>query len=1133
MEEDATTFREASSFREMVKKKREEVKSISQSTIRRRESDSFTKSRSSTLDGSHSAGLKALSAGKTATTAKPPKKIVSRKSSSGGLNMLQSNAASLPELLGSDGPKLGSKKSLPSLRSHRSQSMSLSSTSDSSSSNVFRPSPTIRPSSSMSKTSVSMSQPSFLDSRSSKVGRITAARSRPVSARRASTKTTGEDDFPKVMAVQIQGQPRPKSASFRQLSASTPTLSERAKETMEGNDEEHSTREEDISCLKKENQPNVPKRVYKPTTENPAPWNGSVKSLNSLGGDGRRTPTMSRAGSANALDRRPDTAKSESRQLFDQGKKGRSSEFVHRESVSKESDASEESLNDTDRRGSQKYPVTPHQLHVYQTLYLDEEELEGSSQNHPYNGPPFYVTQSYKVHTNLVIKDLSLAITKICSSYKVLCTRFWRNEKIVDADVEGLFDNSEWDQMDASRYLSVVATDEYPDLMASKPSTLAAFIRHHVDGLDRLEQPFHILLIREADLPGRKPTNVIVFVAATTVCDENSLAFVAKEILSLYFECARYRVANDSDFQIYSVIGSHTAKEEADDFVDFAYAVSNSRPAHLFWRDICIETVQDMIEGNERDEIENKLRKMTVDVENLRTQVQSVSKRKNELDVELSALKEQRRQMEVEAYEGAETYKDLATGEVIEISKTAKSALIRTVLGEEAVTDNISALLAKHDCNEEIQRHIGHMTLEAFSQISEDQLTLYGMLTKDRRKILALSEYVRNRIKESLQEQTKVKYSLERKIMKLQRELDICNTNVKTSQNSLDANDDMCIRLKLLLNPPNVEVKMFALSFEGQWKTEDPQKELYSLHNFYGFQPLDVDSNVLKNIRAFRDRCRQTHKQRLINLRKNSLHIASGEFSEVSSTEESNSPSDTEDSAIQFAASAISSDSVCLAAFQVMLKHIMGADKYLLGVKTSIRKGGALVGPLSDVMPMRVDLAKKGITFNSLLVSVIKSLRELKKQGSSSPYIVTAKKQGLPERFPVQFEFVTDRESQQWKYAGVNPQEFLPRQQIIPFDAGLEQPVPVEKLWSVDEQCGFDVKLVLIEESERISGGMVYRRDRFDEDKIAKWVGKYQTTLEGIEVGSRDVSISNLISRYYSIVFLNKSEDNLQSSIIK
>ncbi|KAJ3202043.1 hypothetical protein HDU67_000834, partial [Dinochytrium kinnereticum] len=810
----------------------------------------------------------------------------------------------------------------------------------------------------------------------------------------------------------------------------------------------------------------------------------------------------------------------------------RKSSSATREGSAEQSD---ESSIGSDKRRNKRYPITLHQLQIYQTLYLEEEE-DFPTQRIAHQGPPFYISQAYRIFGSILVQDLALAVNKVCSAYKVLCTRFWRNEKIVDGDVEGLFDDVEWDHMEPSRYLRVVESEEYPELAVLKPQTVAKFIRKDTDALDRLERGFQVLLIREPDLPGRKAVNYIVLSVTSAINDEMSTCFIAKEIFSLYFECARYRVSNDSDFQIYSVVSSHSTKEEADDFIDVAYGMTQPpRQGHLFWKEVCVETVQDAIEGPERDDIEAQLRKTLVEVENLRTQVQSLSKRKTEMDNELGTLKEQRRQMEVESFESVESYTDLTTGEVIEISKNAKSALIRTVLGEEAVEDNISALLSKHDVAADIQRNIGHMRLEVFSQITEDQLSIYGLLAKDRRKILALSEYVRNRIKESLQEQAKVKYALERKIMKLQRELDMCASNLKVAQNSLDANDDMGIRLKVLLNPPSVEVRIPALGFEdGQTKSASEHTEEYGYHNLYGFQAVEVDVNVLKNIRRFRDRCRQTHKQRLLNLRKGGTHLAGGggEFSDFSSTEESNPPSEAEDNGALHTPAIISSDSVCLAAFQVMLKHIMGADKFLLGVKTSFRRGGVLVGPLSDIMPLRVDMTKKGVTFNSLLVSAIKGLRELKKQGGAYPYPTAAKRLKLPETFPVQFEFITDRESQQWGYAGMEAGELSPKpNHMMKFDAGLGQPAGVERVWSVDERAGFDVKLVLVEVADGISGGIVYRKDRFDDEKIAKWVQKYQTTLEGIEVGSRDVSISSLISRYYSSVFLNKTEYESQASL--
>ncbi|KAI8851311.1 hypothetical protein BC829DRAFT_387130 [Chytridium lagenaria] len=878
------------SFREMVKKKREEVKAVTSSshTIqqKRRDSESLARSRSSTLI-SKAASQSTLKAPVTmSSNAAPPAKLtkkghqVPRKDNS-GISLLQQAATSWL--------KTGPKKSFPTIRANRSQSMSLGPDASTSSSTTFSPQPST-----------------------------------------------------------------------------------------------------------------VPKRVYKQPPEQPL-WNGSRTNA-AVPTDGKRNPSsLSRAASGNALDRgsRPETPKNgerySSRMSFSESTSKlshriSSADLVKRKSNSTRastSDISDDSSTHSDSRRNKRYPS--------------------------HSGPPFYITQAYRLPGPLNIHDLALAINKVCTSYKVLCTRFWRNEKIVDADVE-----------------------EYPDLAVLKPHTLAKFIKREIDALDRIEKAFQVVLVREPILDGRKQPIAFFVMIATT-------AFRRKRKFNLYFDCAKFRQTNDSDFQI-----------GADDFIDVAYNLPQPRQGHLFWKEMCIETVQDSIDGPERDDIESQLKKILVEVENLRTQVQSLSKRKVEVEAELGTLTVQRRQMEVESFESAER--------VIEISKTAKIALIRTVLGEEAVTDNVSALLAKHEVAQDIQRHIGHMSLEVFSQITEDQL--------DRRKILALSEY-------SLQEQTKVNSNVS---------LICARQTSKTAQKSLDANDDMSIRLKVLLNPPTIDIKDIG--------------DEYGYHNRYGFQPIDVDFNVLKNIRQFRDRCRQTHKQRLLNLRKGNLLGSGGEMSDFSSTEESNPPSEVEDNIVIASAGGISSDSGVPCSFPSDAKTHYGCDCWPI-----IRDHAVTCRP-----------DKEG--------TYLQLSPRLRRSGC--PYATAAKKLKLPETFPIQFEFVTDREMQQFKYVGMEVGEVLPTPYTTRFEIGREQ-ICVEKVWSVDEQACFDVKLVLVEEAETIRGGILYRRDKFDEDKIAKWVSKYQTTLEGIEVGSRDVAISSLISRYYSSVFLNDSQGSLNS----
>jgi flagellar motor switch/type III secretory pathway protein FliN len=673
----------------------------------------------------------------------------------------------------------------------------------------------------------------------------------------------------------------------------------------------------------------------------------------------------------------------------------------------------------------------------------------------------------------------------------------------VDGDVEGQFDDIPWQDIPLSQFVHELDPTEFPMLTTE---TVTALTQSWMSNIHKMDRPFNILVIRKTS-----ETHVI-FICSTAIADELTLSFISKEIFTLYSDCMAKRLIGESEYAITSYLNSLESKEEADDFIDFAYALTPSRKGNNYWKDLCIETVQDTVEGSEKNDIEGQLRKLIVEIESLRSQLQSLTKRKAELDVELSELKRQRMQIDIDSSGPVEIYIDPSTGESIEVSKAAKAAILKVVLGNEAVEDNVMALLSKHEVPMDVQNRLGTstMTLESFSSISEDQLITLGLLTKDRRKILALSEYVRNRIKESLQEQTKVKFALERKILKIQREFDTVSTNLKSTQNSLDINDDMALRLRNILRPPSMDVKILPLQLESSACSYPKESPDYA--KLYGFVAFELDRNIVRNMRIFRDGCKQSQKIRKAQLRRETLLSRSAD-SDFSSADESNiSDNDGEDPRDVKAGRVSSTDSVCLAAFAVLLKHISGSDKFLIGLNSHHRQCGVLVGPLSSVVPVKIDLGEKGMTFNSLLASIQKSLRDSRKYAAECPFSTVAQKCDLDDRFAIQFEYISQKDSAGWRYAGLNAKDILSMHDSTSRLGNSE--LRTHRVWSIGEHSTFDIKVVIVEDSEDVIGGIQFRRDRFDDDKVTKWAAKYLTTLEGIEFGPRKLAISSMISRY-------------------
>ncbi|ORY48747.1 hypothetical protein BCR33DRAFT_714469 [Rhizoclosmatium globosum] len=750
-------------------------------------------------------------------------------------------------------------------------------------------------------------------------------------------------------------------------------------------------------------------------------------------------------------------------------------------------------------RQEDRYPPTPHQLYVYNKVVPDSD-----------SEPPLLSTQCFQLNTpSINVPLLSTAVNKIAHTYKILTTKFYQNERIIDADVEAF--------IETSASAGSLPLDKFTLHHHSDATLTPAYIGSQLHGLliqikktQKLETVFQCHIFTSSFTS----TSFIGFIFSNTITDDTSTTFVTNEILSLYFT-ALSQTNPTSTSRIFEL---YETKEQHEDFTDFAYrlaAPSHNTASH--WKNLCIETVQESMEGRERDEIESQRKGLLVECDSLRSQINTLTTKKAELEIELTTLRYQRRQIDVDNNGQVEVYVDPITNQVSEMSKSAKAAIIKVVLGVES-TDNhsVANLLAKHDCTTEVQAKIGHMNLDQFSTLSDDDLQMLGLLSKDRRKILALSEYCRNRIR--------IKFALERKILKQQREYDMCSANLKAAQNSLDINDDMAIRLNHILNPPSFETKLLPLSLEG-----NTAKDLWTneYNQTWGFVPFEIDAGVVQSLRTFiqgvKMQSRQQKKTNPAHARSSSVHSFSSSEDEEPLLQTSFSQSDLRPQ---------NTKTCLLTAFAVMLKHISGHEKFLLGSHEPLRTHTTcLVGPLTDIVPIPFDFSSaKEATFNSLLSHVHRVLKSSAKV-TETPFAKTAETLGIPTDFPVQFQYFPEKETHALRHAGLSTRDLLGMRVFAAHEnKGEDVIVEMERLWSVNEgsQRGCEFKLTLVEDADEIVGVIQYRRALYDEEKVGKWVSKFVTTLEGIEYGPKKLQISQLISRYYSSVLLHNSLDDLQ-----
>ncbi|KAJ3350678.1 hypothetical protein HDU83_009501 [Entophlyctis luteolus] len=790
-------------------------------------------------------------------------------------------------------------------------------------------------------------------------------------------------------------------------------------------------------------------------------------------------------------------------------------DWAHRDSRNddhnEKTDESSEGFQEDNNRKLDQYPATPLQLSIYNRVCPD---IDDSSQRCSFESNAFFISQCFKVTNGSIdLPLLGRVINKITNSYKVLTTRFYQNSKIVDADVQAFIDHLPANQGDdtSCKYLRIHESEDAPTTEYVSKSIRAWMAKQ--SQTYSINPVFTVLAF-----PGSadSPKSFVAPVFSRAVADALSCVMVSNEIFSLYFDA----VTRPDRAAQAAVVDEYTPKEQNDDFTDFAYKHTGATSAaaaqaHSFWKATCIENVQEMIDARERADIEAQQTALLAECEHLKTTVAQLASRRTELEAGLSALRLQRRQMDADNGGSVEVYMDPVTNQVTEISKGTKAAIVKIVLGNDAADgSSVAQLLRKHDCSSEVLAKVGHLNLDAFSTLSDDDLGLMGLLSKDRRKVLALAEYCRNRIKECIQEQTKVKFALERKILKQQREYDMCVSNLKAAQNSLEVSDDMAIRLGNILNPPTFENKIPVLSLEPKSAAKHWSED-YNL--IWGFLPFEVDEQVVRSLRHFQESCAISDHQHKKN-----------QSRKRGSDNESSSDGDYYDSTEISDIKPQDSKACCLAAFAVTLKHIVGVEKFLVGVQESFRTNGVLVGPLSDMVPIKFDFSVKDCSFNTVLSNTRKALSKCAQYASTLAFIDVAAKLSVDAEFPIQFEYFPEKVTLSWRHAGLSTRDLLSMKVFSAHEAkGENSIIDIERLWTVDERsrpCEF--KLVIVEDAEEIVGAVQYKRDLYDDDKVQKWIAKFITTLEGIEFGPKKVTISQLISRYYSSVLLH-SDDGL------
>jgi hypothetical protein len=167
---------------------------------------------------------------------------------------------------------------------------------------------------------------------------------------------------------------------------------------------------------------------------------------------------------------------------------------------------------------------------------------------------------------------------------------------------------------------------------------------------------------------------------------------------------------------------------------------------------------------------------------------------------------------------------------------------------------------------------------------------------------------------------------------------------------------------------------------------------------------------------------------------------------------------------------------VCLAAIAVLMKHVTGMDKFLLGITYSFRSPGQIVGPFTDTLPFGIDMSDIKLTFDGLFASLFKVFHYMKRHGKSCPSSKILEDLKIASHPPVHFEFITNLEREEWEISGISVHDLLYEDSGYCKEYGGFQ---TTKMGAIDGQHDYDVKFTFVENGSNILGAVRYRKVSF------------------------------------------------------
>lgn len=809
---------------------------------------------------------------------------------------------------------------------------------------------------------------------------------------------------------------------------------------------------------------------------------------------------------------------------------------------------------------------------------------------------------------------LKKIVSRILLSHPVLRSRFSRNDNIIDADVNGHVEgtlseksfppsqgvgkstndmSAITDQQVRSEILDAVdqiadgavhflSRQESADMTVDEMIDRYGRFSPHPQGLVTFDIVLFLAKESSATPKGEADENwQWLFIYPTIICDEFTGHLISTTILQLYSNQTplNYDFPEKIDFIHYAIDLHRQQHEKSSNMYKEAVAAYRE---HLVELDTDKNGHEDIDKVKLRDKIEDhKNTRASIDRQLLDIK-QNLENKKSELNTSIT----QRRLMDLQSIDDLKTtasgsdgsqkprknyitYIDSVTGETIIILNHAKEALIQSVLGEEVKEDSILPLLRKHQVSEDSIKKLDaeNMEFERFLQCTVSDFESKNIEQGERRQLFALVEYVRGRVKECMEEQAKVKFALERKIQKLEREVNnIAEVQLQNKQLEWDQNEQILINLNAILNPPLIKkmVPVASIPYDKESK--------YSLvgsferlgnrgNNSTGYDDQLMDKHVAEADEILQDYAIRNHRLLLTQYHNVFFPIILPEnFKQVSqdfslSWRVPGSPSNNGRKAKDVIA--LASDTrpstnfvTCLASFAVLIRHMTGHSKFAIGYHRRLFSDP--IGPTAAVVPLKVDMSKKDQTLAELCGQLNRALvlQWEKSHGISLP--LTSLREEITRQFnsipSANFGLSGQLAGSQTSLSSSGEEntaipliypiqyEFWPRDQVIRLK---KQGIDVEQWvtgqmpgfnWSINQEEPFDLKLVVVEAADAQDStlmGIWYNRNRVDFDRIVKWSDRLLSILANLDYSNHKLTLSHIVGRFYQRVFTNYSANSL------